>query len=426
MKTVSKSSSKDDSADLNVYIHGIREIQKAKSWLRVLWSLLVLVCIVGLVMQMVSVTQEFLKDEVGTVEQSYLPPRLPPFMICPRFPALNVSNFTTRQEEVAKYITGYFPMSPAYFDNRDNPQSWHPDTAEEAEKIRNYFNRSLVTMQKTLAHSKDRVIKKIEVYPGLFNKNEATINVVATLQGPCYQFVHNAPLTAVNMEFMQIIVDLHSEIDGTYDNDVYRVFVGDDATIGYRPGFNGHIGLSKNKRYNIDVRVKRSIQYKGMSGKRCSGDTLADYHQCFTLAANDVNCKDMCKTMVLPTAKYQEVVYEQACNMYRDFPCTAMAALATEQTEAAVTAKCQLPCERNFYDQSVQIADYGNIRVVVGMDDPGFSSKITEYQLVSLSDYLSSVGGTAGLWFGASIVSIVQLLVVGAACTKKKKVEDDM
>lgn len=39
---------------------------------------------------------------------------------------------------------------------------------------------------------------------------------------------------------------------------------------------------------------------------------------------------------------------------------------------------------------------------------------------------LTSDGGTAGLWFGRSITSIVQLLVVGAACTKKKSAEDDM
>lgn len=378
-----------------------------------MWVLFLFVCLSALIAQLTEVSLAYFADNTGTILNRYVPPSFPSLWICPRFPWMRPDVGVSRElfdviqgyyiqsyaTEQAGYVYNIFPDVPSTF------ESVNKSKAPEAEEFVKGYGYDLKFVAENTSFAIDDIILRKAGFPVGTLKMRKVVNMA----GPCYEVALTNKIDEDTAENTVIQVMLKDDMGfGWKEVPLYWLYLGDIDTNGVQMDISSWIGIKKHHRYTIKARAHKNVHYKGRLGQQCKEYSTSGKRHCRYSRMNSLLCGNQCKVFVPQSSKY-----DQYCNIAIQMPCIYFASYDITLQQKVYT-ECPKECVEKFYDVVVQSSETNTTGVHVAMDRIGFSIQVREYPLVTLADYMSSLGGTASFWFGASVVSLFQICVTAS------------
>lgn len=341
--------------------------------------------------------------------------KLSGFMICPTFRAIKPEAETGVTAGMFEYLHGYLPLGRGI---ANRPIEIGAVDIEKAEQLVKLYNYSLDSLFLDLSYDPTEIMHVSHIVPGA----KMLLSRVFNAGGVCYAVEETSDFASHSYEFQGYIVKLMEPVSNESFAEVsyyfkfmpYALFIGGQEKHSVGFVYTDGRQISENSHHTISLQVTKADRYPGRDGSLCSNREAWEYRRAGLASANKIACPkaDDCQSMIPGTTNEAGVKY---CNYYaksyKNFPCSARP-LTSEQSSALTSLIGPIPCVDYAYTMTVDRFPRDNITLDILLGSKELQKKIVEYPQFQLAEFLGTMGGTIGLWFGASVVGIVQLCVI--------------
>lgn len=402
-------------------IHGIRDFtHAANKGIKLLWALALLAALVAFTLQLQEVAQQYLTDQTSTFEEPYIPDYLPALMVCPIFRTIRPGIVFTTMEY--NYLLGYLPLSQSQLIWKDGSFAAYlnQSSISRVKEVIQSFNGSLSAMMVNNSYTPDEVIPSVFRFPVSAKTKKAT---VFNMHGVCYTVKLVERMDWLLNDYAMIAVELKDDSSESLYSQrpghLYDFYIGNQDTLGVQMGIREGRRINQGSLTAIRVRAKKKIRYAGRGGQRCKNYTKADYRHAVMRKVNEKGCPGVsdCKSYIPASTNEPEVKSDLYCNIYSDsLNVCPIAVINDAEIRKNFIEDLKIPCEDTTYNIEISIGQLKQgTHVEMAMDNEGLSTSVTEFPKVTTADFLSAIGGTTGLWFGASVLAIFQAILLCAA-----------
>lgn len=231
--------------------------------------------------------------------------------------------------------------------------------------------------------------------------------------GVCYEFKLDYNTSKTSSQYASITLGLKDDVTWFGYEHIYNIYTGNIDFYGNQPPEVAAVNVARGFITRAAARVRKTLKYAGRSGDRCKDYTTSDRSYCLCKVGNRMSCQDSCKMPLLRSTNHPETPQKDVCNM-NDHPlsCHVRILLLTKAEGLKIEDQCPQTCEENVFEMTITQVPSADTVLEYRMDVPGSSTLILEYPETTLADFMSNLGGTMGLWFGMSVVSLVQIGVI--------------
>lgn len=395
----------------NLDIHGVKDLARAsRRWHKVFWAFAITLALVAFSIQLAEVMIEFIDDNKSTLERPYIPEQMPGLMVCPQFRTIPSKDEIS--DDMYEYLLGYLPLTQVAEQVHDMNVTFNDEKAIAAAKaVLAKYNNSISALFIKNSYDTSTIFKSILSFPNMADDARTTA-VAFNLHGICYYVKLLVDLDKIMIDYAFLQPVLLANETGRFSkfpDYLYDVYVGDQQSLGVQMGIRDYKRIDRNTYNGIKVRVKKKIRYPGRNGGRCEYHTRSEYNHKFLKVCNQIGCPDAadCKTYVPGTENLPELTHDNYCNAYRSVFCSFRVGI-DDELQRKVREELSIPCEDYSYELEVTVRPYDVTQIGLSMDNEAFSSMVIEYPIMTTAGFLSSIGGTTGLWFGASVLALCQ------------------
>lgn len=352
---------------------------------------------------------------------------MPAVMFCPIHRFFKPFDVTGVDDDMYVYLLGFTALSQSGHHFFTNP-TINQSTIDKADAVLKRFNMNISRMALELSYDVEEMVPNAQPFPSYFSKviKEKVHNAAMT----CYSVKMTTPSNPIKFDYLLFSGNLNDTYTEQRHPPGYRIFIGGQDTLGVMMGIRDYVPLQRKRVAHLKLRARRIIRYPGRDGARCKDWTKSDYNHCKIRKGNQIAFEPVCSYHIPASTNFPAVISEHPCNIYKHF--SLIYKLADNDTQAQQIADaCPRPCEEYSYE-SVLIAysdNFWKTSFEVMFDNQVYFVQMREYPLMTFTDLLVDIGGTAGLWYGASVIALFQmayLLAVQCRAAVRRRRVDQM